>query len=298
VELRLLNYFVALAEELHFSRAAARLNMAQPSLSQQIRHLEDELGVALLVRDKRNVALTEPGRLFLASAREILAQVDRSVLQVRRANQGEVGQIDIGIVGSAIYEDTLLKVLSAHRKHHPEVAIVLHEMSTGEQLAALREGRILIGFLRPPVKDSRIALLTVFREPLVAVLPPGHLLAAKECLPLSALAEDPFIMFPRNHGQGLLELVLGACAKAGFTPQIAQEAREIHTILGLVAAGFGVSILPQIVCTMGQSGSTYRSITRPNLFIEIAAAYLGRNPSPILTEFLATLRGTISGSIH
>jgi len=111
VELRLLNYFVALAEELHFSRAAARLNMAQPSLSQQIRHLEDELGVALLVRDKRNVALTEPGRLFLASAREILAQVDRSVLQVRRANQGEVGQIDIGIVGSAIYEDTLLKVV-------------------------------------------------------------------------------------------------------------------------------------------------------------------------------------------
>lgn len=244
----------------------------------------------MLVRDKRNVALTEPGRLFLASAREILTQVDRSVLQVRRAGRGEVGQIDIGMVGTAIYEDILLRALGAHREHHPEVAIVLHEMSTGEQLAALREGRIQIGFLRPPVKDPRIALTTVLREPLVAVLPSTHRLAARECIPLSALAEDSFIMWPRNHGLGLLELVLGACEKAGFTPQIAQEAKEVQTILGLVAAGFGVSIMPQMVCKMRQSGLTYCPLTRPDLLIEIAAAYGSGKASPLLTQFLATLR--------
>ena len=171
MELRLLRYFTVVAEELHFSRAAARLNMAQPPLSQQIRRLEEELGVQLLARTKRHVELTDPGRLFLDSAREILARVDRAVTEVQRAARGEVGHITIGLVSSVSYEDILPRVLRAYRERHPSVAITLQEMSSGEQLTALREGRIQVGFLRPPIQGLGITTLTVLREPLVAVLP-------------------------------------------------------------------------------------------------------------------------------
>ncbi len=294
MELRLLRYFTVVAEELHFSRAAARLHMAQPPLSQQIRRLEGELGVQLLARSKRHVELTEPGRQFLASAREILAQVDRAVLQVQRAARGEVGQITIGLVSSASYEDTLPRVLRAYRECYPAVSITLQEMSSGEQLAALREGRIQVGFLRPPIREPGITTLTVLREPLVAVLPAEHPLAGRRRIPIGALARDAFIMIPPSHGLGILDLVMGACLKAGFTPRIEQEAKEIQTVVGFVAAGFGVSLLPATVHRLSHSGVAYVPLAPPQVLIEIAAAHRSGEASPLVGAFLAVLRKTLS----
>lgn len=295
MDLRLLRYFTVVAEELHFSRAAARLHMAQPPLSQQIKHLEEELGVQLLARTRRRVELTEPGRQFLGSAREILAQVDRAVLQVQRASRGEVGEIAIGLVSSASYEDTLPRVLRAYRERHPAVAITLHELSSGEQLEALREGRIQVGFLRPPIHEPGIITTTVLREPLVAVLPANHPLAGRKRIPLAALAADPFIMIPRSHGLGILDLVMRACLEAGFIPRIAQEAKEIQTVVSFVAAGFGVSLLPGTVRRLAHAGVAYAPLAPPQVLIEIAAAHRSGDASPLLAAFLAVLRETVSG---
>jgi DNA-binding transcriptional LysR family regulator len=292
MELRLLRYFTVVAEELHFSRAATRLNMAQPPLSQQIRHLEEELGVQLLARSRRHVELTEPGRQFLDSAREILALVDRAVTQVQRAARGEEGHITIGLVSSASYEDVLPRILRAYRERHPTVAITLQEMSSGEQVVALREGRIQVGFLRPPIQEPGITTITVLREPLVAVLPADHPLATRRRIPLAALAGDPFILIPRSHGLGILDLVMGACLEAGFVPRIAQEAKEIQTVVGFVAAGFGVSLLPETVRRLAHNGVVYLPLAPPKVTIEIAAAHRNEGPSPLLAAFLAVLRST------
>ena len=187
------------------------------------------------------------------------------------------------------YEDTLPRLLRAYRERYPDVAITLLEMSTGEQLAALREDRIQIGFLRPPIQEPDLTITTLLREPLVAVLPAAHPLAAKRCIPLEALAEDPFIMISHSHGLGILDLVMGACLRAGFTPRISQEAKEIQTVVGFVAAGFGVSLLPATVRKLRHSGVAYLTLDPPEVQIEIAAAHRSQDSSPLLTAFLAVL---------
>jgi DNA-binding transcriptional LysR family regulator len=295
MELRLLRYFVAVAEELHFSRAALRLHMAQPPLSQQIRKLEEELGVQLLTRTKRRVALTEPGRQFLGSAQEILAQVDRAVTQVQRLGRGEAGRIAIGMISSVAFEDTLPRVLRAYRSRYPGVSIALRELDTGEQLAALQENRIQIGFLRPPILEPGLTMTPFLREPLVAVLPAEHPLAGRKRIALQALANDPFIVVPRSQALGGLDLVLEACVRAGFTPRVAQEALELQSVIGLVAAGFGVSLLPRAAGRLVHSGVAFVALAPPELCIEIAAVHLTENRSPLLAGFLATLRETLNG---
>jgi DNA-binding transcriptional LysR family regulator len=290
MELRLLRYFVTVAEELHFSRAALRLNMAQPPLSQQIRRLEQELGVRLLNRTKRHVALTEPGREFLDSAREILQQVDRAVTRVQSLGRGEAGRITIGTISSVAYEDTLPRVLRAFRARYPAVSITLQEMNAEDQLAALREDRIQLGFLRPPVTASGLAMVTFFREPLVAVLPAEHRLAARKRIPLRALADDPFVVVPRSQALGGLDLVLGACFQAGFTPRVTQEARELQSVIGFVAAGFGVSLVPATVRKLAHRGVAFVALAPPAVFIEIAAVHKVQNDSPLLAAFLGILR--------
>lgn len=290
MEIRLLKYFVAVAEELHFSRAAVRLHIAQPPLSQQIRKLEEELGVQLLSRSKRRVELTEPGRVFLASARSILAQTESAIAEVRRASRGEVGRLPVALVGSATYEDAIPEILRVFRERYPDVAITLHELSTGEQLKALRDGHIQVGFLRPPVHDVGLALDTVFHEPLIAALPVTHQQANEQCVPIAALANDPFIMVPHAQGLGLYELVVSACLQAGFTPQISQEAGELQTVIGLVAAGFGVSLLPAAARKLHSNGVVYVPLAAPVPVIEIAAAHLHTDTSPVLAAFLSVVR--------
>ena len=294
MELRLLRYFTAVAEELHFSRAAARLHMAQPPLSQQIKRLEEELGVLLLTRTRRRVELTEPGRLFLASAQDILAQVDRAVAQVRSSARGELGRITLGMLSSVAFGDTLPEVLRAYRKRFPAVSIILQEMSAAEQLTALREERIQIGFLRPPVQEPELAATLFHREPLVAVLPAEHPLAGRRRIPLQALAGDPFIVVPRSQALGGRDLVVEACLGAGFSPRVAQEALELQSVIGFVAAGFGVSLLPRTARRLQHRGVAFVSLAPPDVFIEIDAVHLAGNPSPLIASFLEVLRETVA----
>lgn len=293
MELRLLRYFVAVAEELHFSRAAIHLRIAQPPLSRQIRLLEEEIGVQLLRRTKRHVALTGPGRQFLASARAILAQVDGAVAQVQRMARGEEGRISIGMVSSVAFGDALPRVLRAFRASHPAVSVALQEMNPGEQLAALRDGRIQIAFMRPPGEAPDLRVIPFLREPLVAVLPAEHPLAGRRRIPLHLLARDPFITVPRGQGLGGADLIMEACLRAGFSPAISQQALELQSVIGYVAAGFGVSLLPGTARKLVHAGVAFVSLSEPQTFVETAAIHLAGQDDPPLMAFLAVLEQTL-----
>jgi DNA-binding transcriptional LysR family regulator len=242
MELRHLRYFVAVAEELHFGRAAQRLFIAQPSLSIQIRALESAVGAPLLARTNRRVQLTAAGRVFLEGARRTLAEVDRAVYDAQRAQRGEIGQLSVGFVGSAAYE-VLPRLLRAFRSAYPEVELRLQSMTTKEQLAALAERRLDVGLLRLPIEDPTLAWRVVTKEPLVAVLPATHPLAGQATLPLAALADEPFILYPRADSPRIRDTIIALCHQAGFSPTIVQESGEMQTILGLVAGGVGVALV-------------------------------------------------------
>src|SRR5574340_256525 len=243
MELRHLRYFVAVAEELHFGRAAARLGTAQPPLSQQIRQLEGELGVELLARTRRRVELTEAGRVFLDEARGILQRVTQATSAARRAARGETGSLAIGVVASATY-GLLPRVVRAFRERHPDVALTMSVMSTGAQVAALRAGQLQLAVARPPFGDETLVAEPLHEEPVVAAIPSGHRLSAKRSLPLRALAGEPFVLFPRDRRPGWYDFVLGLCREAGFEPVVGQDAPELATALALVAAGDGVTLVP------------------------------------------------------
>ena len=201
MELRHLRYFVTVAEELHFGRAAQRLQIAQPPLSQQIRQLEEELGVQLFHRTKRSVQLTEAGQLFLEEACQILTRAEQAIQIVQRADRGETGRLTLGFVGSATYS-VLPVVLKVFRKRFPEVLLSLHEMTTTQQVQALHEDRIHLGFVRPPIHEQELMIESILKEPFVAVLPKFHRLANETQISLRSLANDPFILFPRYLGSG------------------------------------------------------------------------------------------------
>jgi DNA-binding transcriptional LysR family regulator len=247
MELRHLRYFVVLAEELHFSRAARRLGISQPPLSQQIRALELSLKAPLFERTNRRVELTEAGRALLVEARATLDQAERAATIVGQARRGEIGELRIGFAPSAPLIAPFTATILAFRKAAPGVRLVLDEQVTTQQIDALLERRLHIGFIRSPsVPDlpDAVAAIELYREPLSVFMHADHPLAARDRVPLKALASEPFIFFPRSHGTSLHDQVLALCRKAGFTPRIDQEARGNATILGLVAAGLGVSILP------------------------------------------------------
>jgi DNA-binding transcriptional LysR family regulator len=300
VELRHLRYFVAVAEELHFGRAAERVGIAQPPLSQGIQRLERELGLQLFTRTKRRVALTEPGRVFLTEARATLAQAERAVDLARRAARGEVGRLNVGFVGSATFA-LLPPILRRFRKTHPEVELMLYELSTSQQVAALAERRIDIGFVRPPFDAAGLELEIVDREPLVAVLPAEHPLAARERLRLRDLAGEPFVLFPGSYGPGLRGHIVGACQAAGFNPRIVQEAIGQPTIVSLVSVGIGVSLLPAAIKQLPWQGVVYCRLEDDVPPVEMALAWRRDDDSPALRAFRQQAignRGWLLGSRH
>jgi len=286
MELRHLRYFVAVAEELHFGRAATRLHLAQPPLSRQIRALEDEVGVALLARTNRRVALTEAGRVFLEGARRTLAQADAAVGDARRAARGEIGRLALGFVGTATY-DVLPRLLRAFRVASPDVVLELRSLTTGEQVAAFRERRLDIGLLRPPVDDPTLALRTIVREPLLAVLPDTHPLAGYARVPLGALADEPFILYRRASGPATHDRIVGACLRAGFSPAIVQETDEMQTMAGLVAGGLGVALMIAPVGAPHSAGVVYRPLEGAAPTWEMALAWRRDNETAVVRAFLA-----------
>ncbi|HVX67737.1 MAG TPA: LysR family transcriptional regulator [Bryobacteraceae bacterium] len=290
IELRLYRYFVAVAEMLHFGRAAESLGIAQPPLSQQIQALERQLGVTLLQRTRRKVELTEPGRVFLTQARRVLEAAGAAEDAARRAGRGEVGRLAIAMVSSATYEDLIPAALLGFRERFPDVALELQERTTNEQIELLHRGTIQIGFVRPPIQDPTITLEVVKREPLVIALPAGHRLAGEERVAVGALASDAWIMLPPELGLGFYDLVLGVCLRAGFTPEVSHVASQIHTMIGLVAAGLGVTLVPASVRNLRRPGVLYRELIEDTPMAETAAAYLASSRSAVLGNFLDVMR--------
>ncbi|HET7634234.1 MAG TPA: LysR substrate-binding domain-containing protein [Burkholderiales bacterium] len=291
MELRHLRYFVAVAEELHFGRAAARLHVSQPPLSQQIRSLEDELGVRLFRRSTQHVELTEGGRALLPEARAVLARTERAIHAARSAARGEVQRLALSFVGSLDHE-LVSSVLNAFRKRHPRVAITLAQMTSVEQLAALREGEVDAGFVRLPLRHRALECELVVREPFFAVLPQTHRLAHKRRIEVAALADEPFVMFERHTHPGLHSAIVALCRASGFVPQVVQESERLQNIVVMVAGGIGVSLVPRSVSALKTPGAVFRPLTgaAAAATLETGVVYRKGSRSATLEAFLESVR--------
>jgi DNA-binding transcriptional LysR family regulator len=293
VETRLLRQFVAVAEELNFHRAAERLHMAQPPLSQAIRKLEQTLTLSLFERSNRHVALTPAGAAFLVTARRVLAQLDDGIREAQRVAAGQAGRLSVTFVGTA--HDLLPAALRRFRADFPGIELVLREATTAEQLATIAAGEADIGLMRQPgIMVAQLASERLVREPILALLPDDHPLARHEIVRLADLAGDDFIGTPRQLGIGFHDQVIGLCRLAGFSPRIVQEARQMQTIASLVASGIGVALIPASLALSPRSGVAFRPIAveaPPEMaHLDLIAAWDMTRRSPARDNFLAIVR--------
>lgn len=290
MELRHLSYFIAVAEEMHFGRAAKRLNISQPPLSQQIRQLEEEIGVRLFNRTNRRVEITPAGLIFLAEARRIMTLSEDAVRRTIRADKGEIGRLAVGFIGSANYS-VLPQVVREFRKRFPNVELSLTEMSTSDQVEALIDGTIQAGFLRPPrgVKEKGLAYEAVYREPLMVALPRNHTLKREKSLTLRQLSKESFIMIPRQVGPGFFDHLIVLCQREGFSPNIVLEASQYHTVTGLVAAGLGIAVVPASIQRSRVEGVVFRLLSG-GMETVLDLAWSAGNQSVILQNFIHAAR--------
>ncbi|WP_018990466.1 LysR substrate-binding domain-containing protein [Aromatoleum toluclasticum] len=291
MELRHLRYFVAVAEELSFTRAAERLHIGQPPLSMQIRDLEEEIGTRLFERSKRRVALTEAGLRFLEHAREILARSQAATDEARRAGRGELGELRVGFTSSLPYTTTLADVLHTYRRDFPQVGLLLREMFTVDQFEALLRGDIDVGFVRYRGLDVPPGIVTreIGRDALRLVVNSSHPLAVRTEVSLAELREEGFVAYPPDVGTGLPAIVGELCRGAGFEPRIVQRAREATTQIGLVASGLGVAVLPAPLECVRLPRVRYLAISDEGAYLSLAVARAERPPSPVLRTFLDVL---------
>jgi DNA-binding transcriptional LysR family regulator len=289
MELRHLRYFVTLAEELHFGRAAERLHIAQPPLSQQIRQLETELGFELFHRTKRKVQLTEAGQVFLEEVQQIFKQLEQAIQVGRQTSRGEMGQLVIGFVSSAPY-NILPKILRSFRSSVPQVRLELHELTTNQQFRWLRESRIDVGFVRPPIEDDTLNFEMIFQESLIIALPDTHQLANQSDICLPWLKNEPFILFPRLLAPGLYDLIISLCQQAGFSPNVTQEAIQMHTIVSLVAGGLGIAIVPESLQNLQRTGVVYKVVKEATPKTAIAIIWRENDTSATVQKFLEIVR--------
>ena len=263
MDFRQFRYFAAAAEELHFARAAEKLGIAQPALSQQIKSLEEQLGARLFHRAKRSVTLTETGTAFLHEVRETLAQAEKAVRIAKDTARGEAGHIDIGLVGSVMYDPRFPLLLTDFNKNHPGVRISLHEMPILTQIESVRARQLDIAVIRAPIPSNAledVEFFTLSSQRLVVALPEAHRLAACEAIRLADLANDPFLAFADPPGVGIGQALLNLCREAEFEPRITQKVSEIATLVSLVAAGFGVGLVAESVRHLRLPGVCYRPI--------------------------------------
>lgn len=294
IDLRLLQQFVAVAEELHFRRAAERLHMAQPPLSQAIRKLEAALGTALFVRTQRQVALTPAGAALLEGARRTLATLADGLEHTKRVAAGLAGQLTVTFLDMS-FAERLPAILRRFRTAFPRVELRLQEGTTSEQVEAILDGSADVGFMRRPgIVVPHLAIELVAREPIRVALPQNHALARRAAVPLAGLAATPFVVTPREKGPGFHDQVLGLCRLAGFSPIVAQQARQMQTVVGLVAAGFGAALVPDSVAAAKRRGVVFRSLKidapADMLHLDLIMAWDSRRPSPVRDRFLDTVR--------
>jgi DNA-binding transcriptional LysR family regulator len=286
---RKLRYFLTVAEELHFGRAARRLNLSQPPLSIQIRALEDELGTPLFTRDRRKVALTAAGRILVAEAGKILRGLDQARATVQRAGRGEVGHLSIGFITPVEY-NLLPSLLAEFRRRYPGIALTLRETMSDQQLAELQSGILDIGLLTAPVDHPSIKSHPIWRERVIAILPAKHSLARASSVSIRALAGEPFIMFPRSIAPVLYDHILQFCRRGGFSLQIAQEVAQSQTIISLVSAGIGLAILPASIRGLRRAGVAYRPFREPSPSVETIVAYRKDQVSLAVDNFVRLTR--------
>jgi DNA-binding transcriptional LysR family regulator len=293
LELRQLRYFVTVADELHFGRAAVRLHMTQPPLSQAIAALEDQLGAPLFVRNRRTVALTPAGAALLPEAKRLLAEAESLPALVRRAAAGEAGRLAIAFITSADYS-VLPPFLRRYSERYPDVHLSLHEATSDVQVEELLRGRIDAGFLIPPLPDRALAqldYLKVLDEPLILCAPAGLALPPGGApVRLQDLPHLPLIIFPREVSPALHDAILSCWRAAGITPAVGQQAIQMQTIVSLVSAGMGLALVPQSVSNLMRPGVEYRALADPTPRVDTGIAWRRGNPSPVLQGFLELLR--------
>ncbi|GAB7126016.1 LysR family transcriptional regulator [Silvimonas sp. JCM 19000] len=298
MELRQLEYFVAVAETLHFGRAAERLGMTQPPLSQQIQALERDLGAQLFERTNRRVLLTGAGQVLLDNARTILQAVARTREQVQRAHRGETGELRLGFTPSAPFTEAFSQVLRELRTEMPQVNLVLNEMSSQAQVNALIERQLDIGMIRGLSLPAGIEAMEVNHEPMVVVLPSDHPAAQGDPavpIPLAHFAHEDFVCFPRNIGIALYEQIMALCRAAGFKPRVTQEAREPSTQIALVAAGFGIAILTGLQQRIQVDKVTYRTLADEGARTAVWMIYRKERHSELVQGVIDRVRARSTG---
>lgn len=297
MELRQFKQFIAVAEEMSFRRAARALNMAQPPLTAAVKKMEAELGVALLERTSRIIRLTEAGRAFLEEARRTVAQAERAIIAARRAAEGVEGTLRVTFL-PILSHDLLSLILREFRFRYPAIRLELTEAPTGSQIAALIDDATDVGFLVPPIPDGLpIELETVFHDHLVVALPEGHHLAGQDRIDLLALKSDDWILSPVHRSPGYGRSVIRACAEAGFAPNIVQHAVQMDTILGLIAGGLGVCLVPSALAKPPR-GVIFREISGPGTPVtyDLNAAWRREDERPIVNTFLQTARSVLANT--
>jgi DNA-binding transcriptional LysR family regulator len=293
IELRHLRYFVAVAEELHFGRAALRLNLAQPPLSQQIRKLEDLLGYPLFVRTSRSVSLTNAGEALLQRARRMLRNVQRDIDEIRSIGHGDVGSLHVGFVGSAMLT-MLPQVLRSYGEAHPRVKLHLHESFTAMVTEGLENGSLDAGILRDGDPLKGFEVITLFSEPFLAVVPATHPCAKQKNISVASLRHDPFVYYPRTAGTRAYEKPLTLCEEHGFRPQIVQEASHWLSILSLVGAGLGVTLAPACVRRIATEDVVCLPLRGAKAVSNIELSWLAGDTRPIVERFKQIAAGTPS----
>jgi DNA-binding transcriptional LysR family regulator len=291
MELRHLRYFVTVAEELNFRRAAQRLYMEQPPLSRQIRQLEEEIDVELFHRTKRGVTLTEAGQAFLEQARLTLSQAEQAVQAAKQADKTKRASLTVGFSICA-FSRVLPEIVQAFRQGFPDIDVNLIEIPTPSQVQALMANEIEIGFLHLPINQDELMTETLLREPVMVVLPETHPLAALPSVSLRSLANEPFVLFPRHIKPEFYEHIMSACQQAGFQPKVVQEVTPPDVAVSFVGAGAGVSLVAAGYQNKQSSGVVFRTLEEPTAVLEIGVAWRQGNSSPVLSSFLNIVRKT------
>jgi DNA-binding transcriptional LysR family regulator len=293
MELRHLRYFLAVAQELNFTRAAQRLHIAQPPLTQQIKALEAEIGVTLFDRSAYRIELTDAGRAFAAEVARILGDVRNAVLIAKRAARSSAGQVRVGFTESASFNPLVTCAFRSFRSAYPEVEVSLEEHPSTELAIALREGRIDAAFLRPPLKtEEGITLHLLEEEDMVVAVPNGHPLAKRKVIDLRELERETFILYPRSVRPGLADAVVAACEKAGFTPRVEQYAPQLSATINLVAASLGISIVPRSMQGLQPHALAYLPLRGRPVLAQLGIAHRTSEESRAVLKFIELVRNT------
>ena len=288
MELRHIRYFLVVAEERHFTRAAAKIGISQPPLSQQIKDLEAEIGALLFRRVAHGAELTTAGEAFLQAVKEMPMLAERATRAARRAARGETGSLRVGLTATAVLNAAVPSAIRAFRRAYADVELVLEEASTTRLVAGLQEGSLDAAFLRPKGSNPEMLQLRLLsEEPMIVALPSGHVAAKQRDVDLASLKDDSFVLFPRAIGPVLYDTIVSACRRAGFEPVIGQFAPQIASMVNLVAAELGVSIVPASTSQLRVRGVAYREIAGQAPTVRLAIAYRRGETSPIVRNFVA-----------